>query len=78
MRKDGDVISLLKNQIDHPVLWTACVGALKNKGITRYIETGPGKVLTGLGKRIDREGKFLSAGSVDSLKKLEAILKEEV
>lgn len=45
---------LLVEQISQPVPWVACVQSLQAKGITRVIECGPGKVLTGLAKRIDR------------------------
>jgi [acyl-carrier-protein] S-malonyltransferase len=37
-----------------PVQWTACVQALAARGATRIGECGPGKVLTGLVKRIDK------------------------
>lgn len=41
-------------QIDHPVLWVACVNALVKAGANTLIECGPGKTLSGLVKRIDR------------------------
>jgi [acyl-carrier-protein] S-malonyltransferase len=42
-------------QLHSPVRWVECVGALKAHGATRVIECGPGKVLAGLVKRIDKE-----------------------
>lgn len=42
-------------QLDQPVLWVDCVRRLRTMGVSRVLEMGPGKVLTGLGKRIDRE-----------------------
>lgn len=45
----------LVRQLHEPVRWTECVRALRASGITRIAECGPGKVLAGLVKRIDRD-----------------------
>ena len=61
---DGvDAIRLaLVQQLYQPVQWTGCVQALAARGITCVAECGPGKVLTGLVKRIDKniEGRPLA------------------
>lgn len=44
----------LARQLHQPVQWTGCVQELRDRGVTRVIECGPGKVLAGLIKRIDR------------------------
>ena len=44
----------LVRQLYLPVQWTGCVQALAARGVTRIAECGPGKVLAGLAKRIDR------------------------
>lgn len=44
----------LVRQLYLPVQWTGCVQALSARGITRIAECGPGKVLAGLIKRIDK------------------------
>ena len=44
----------LVRQLYLPVQWTGCVQALAAKGATRIAECGPGKVLAGLAKRIDK------------------------
>ncbi|MGH8031335.1 MAG: ACP S-malonyltransferase, partial [Luteimonas sp.] len=54
----------LVRQLYLPVQWTACVQALVAKGATRIAECGPGKVLTGLAKRIDKSIDARALGSV--------------
>lgn len=44
----------LVRQLYLPVQWTSCVQALTARGATRIAECGPGKVLSGLAKRIDK------------------------
>ena len=53
----------LVRQLYLPVRWTGCVQALATAGATRIAECGPGKVLTGLIKRIDKviDGRALGA-----------------
>lgn len=45
---------LMIEQIYSPVRWTACVQAMAEDGVEQLLECGPGKVLSGLAKRIDR------------------------
>lgn len=63
----------LVRQLYLPVQWTRCVEALVAAGATRIGECGPGKVLTGLAKRID---KSLDARALGSLPDLESALEE--
>ena len=53
----------LVRQLYLPVRWTDCVQALAARGATRLVECGPGKVLAGLAKRIDKslEGRAIGA-----------------
>jgi len=44
----------LVRQLHNPVLWVESVTNMIADGITHCVEAGPGKVLTGLGKRIDK------------------------
>lgn len=46
---------LLVTQVCSPVLWEQSVNAMSALGVTRFIELGPGKVLSGLVKRINKE-----------------------
>ena len=68
--KDIDIKSSLIRQLENPVLWAKSILEMKSKGIKHFIEVGPGKVLQGLNKRIDRS---IKSQSVDSITKLEQI-----
>lgn len=46
--------SLLVEQIYSPVQWTRCVESIANSGFTTIVECGPGKVLSGLNRRINK------------------------
>jgi [acyl-carrier-protein] S-malonyltransferase len=63
----------LVRQLYLPVQWTGCVQALAARGITRMVECGPGKVLTGLAKRID---KSLEARAIGDSADFDAALAE--
>jgi [acyl-carrier-protein] S-malonyltransferase len=49
-----DIRGLLVSQLASPVRWTTLVQAMIDAGLTRLVECGPGKVLTGLNRRIDK------------------------
>ena len=62
---DVDAIrDALVRQLYLPVRWTDCVQALAGQGVTRIAECGPGKVLTGLAKRIDKSLEARSLATV--------------
>lgn len=63
----------LVRQLYQPVRWTECVQALTANGATRIGECGPGKVLAGLAKRID---KSLDARALGSVPEFESALEE--
>lgn len=61
-----DVIrTLLIDQLTHPVLWEDTINNMVSNSLTKVIEVGPGKVLQGLVKRIDRSVKFQGMDTVD-------------
>ncbi|HYA48511.1 MAG TPA: ACP S-malonyltransferase [Burkholderiales bacterium] len=54
IRTAGEAREALKRQVDHAVLWTKTMDALKEMGVEACVELGPGKVLCGLVKRASR------------------------
>lgn len=53
---------LLVQQVLAPVLWEDCVRGLLGAGVEKFYEIGPGKVLKGLMKRIDRKVECVTVG----------------
>lgn len=53
-RKAVEIRRLLVRQVSEPVMWTQCMLTLLQSGCQTFVECGPGKVLTGLIKRIDK------------------------
>jgi len=52
---DADAIrDALVRQVTGAVRWVECINQLQLSNVTHYIEVGPGKVLTGLNRQIDR------------------------
>jgi len=66
--KGNDIKDSLIRQLENPVLWTKSILSMKDTGIESFIEVGPGKVLQGLNKRIDRR---TPSQGIDSLEQLE-------
>ena len=65
-----DLKSLLIKQIEQKVRWRESILYMINKGVNQFIEIGPGKVLSGLVKRINKDVKISSINSkldIDSL-----------
>ncbi len=51
----SDIATALVQQLHNPVQWVATIEKMIAQGVTTLIECGPGKVLTGLNKRISRQ-----------------------
>lgn len=62
-----DIIDALVRQLSQPVRWVEIITALKQKGVAHLVESGPGKVLTGLNKRITPELAAISLSSYENL-----------
>lgn len=59
---------LLVTQVCSPVLWEQSVNAMSKLGVTRFVELGPGKVLSGLVKRINKEAFLANIEDVAGVK----------
>ena len=59
--------ALLVEQIYSPVQWTGCMRAIATAGATVVVECGPGKVLSGLNRRIDKSLQSFSLEDPDAL-----------
>jgi [acyl-carrier-protein] S-malonyltransferase len=66
--------SLLVDQLTAPVRFTQAAGELLRGGVTTFVEIGPGTVLSGLVKRIDRNARTFSVNDLASLEKVKEAL----
>ena len=62
--------NLLIQQIEKPVKWRESVNYMINSGVKKFLEIGPGKVLSGLIKRIDRNVKLNQVNNLNDAKNL--------
>ena len=69
---------LLVDQLTAPVRFTQSATELMRGGVRTFVEVGPGNVLTGLVKRIDRSVKAVSVNSIEALERLPELLAEAV
>jgi [acyl-carrier-protein] S-malonyltransferase len=75
IESSGDVIKeALIKQLYSPVRWSETISKLSNDGIEHVIEIGPGKVLQGLNKRIDKTLKSVSINNEASLEQALALV----
>jgi [acyl-carrier-protein] S-malonyltransferase len=66
--------TLLVEQLTAPVKFTQAAGELLRNGVTVFVEVGPGNVLSGLLKRIDRGVRVISVNNLRTLNELEHAL----
>ncbi len=66
----NDIKQLLIQQIEKPVRWREIVINMINSNVKKFIEIGPGKVLSGLVKRIDSNVKLIQINELEDLNNL--------
>ena len=66
--------TLLVDQLTAPVKFTQAATELIRGGVHTFVEVGPGNVLSGLIKRIDRNARTISVSTPEALDKLEETL----
>ena len=62
--------NLLVKQIENRVRWRESVVNMINKGVNQFIEIGPGKILSGLIKRINNEVEIISINNEEDIKSI--------
>lgn len=67
-KQASELKAKLGKQMESPVRWTATVEFLVAQGVDTIVEIGPGKVLAGLVKKIDKSVKILNVSDSESLK----------
>lgn len=65
----NDIRHGLVKQLVQPILWQSCMEKLLADGVETFYEIGPGRVLTGLMKRIHRRTNVINISSAESLQK---------
>ena len=61
---------MLVKQIENRVRWRESVINMIEKGVNQFIEIGPGKVLSGLVKRINKDVEVISINNEDDIKSI--------
>ena len=67
---EDELKDLLTKQIENRVRWRESVLNMINKGVNNFIEIGPGKVLSGLIKRINKDVEVISINNEDDIKRI--------
>lgn len=75
--KEDDIKNILAKHVMSPVRFSKSVENMINQGVDTFIEIGPGKVLSGFIRKINKEVKVLNIQDKESLENTLKILKEE-
>ena len=70
VNNSSQIKDLLIEQIESPVRWRESIIYMINKEVRKFIEIGPGKVLSGLIKRIDKSVNLISVNETEDLKNI--------
>ena len=68
-RKGSDIKKSLINQLENPVFWFDSINNMVSDGFSEFTEIGPGKVLCGLNKKINKD---LFTNNIESYRELES------
>jgi [acyl-carrier-protein] S-malonyltransferase len=68
LTNSAEVKTELRNQLNNPVQWQRSIEYIYEQGVPTFIEIGPGQVLTGLIKRINKEARTINLNTLDSIK----------
>lgn len=69
-----DIRNALIRQLEQPVLWSSTIFNMEKDGFTKFVEVGPGRVLQGLNRRINRR---LPISGLSTLEQLEAFVTDK-
>uniref|UniRef100_A0A7C4EPM9 Malonyl CoA-acyl carrier protein transacylase n=1 Tax=Thermodesulfovibrio aggregans TaxID=86166 RepID=A0A7C4EPM9_9BACT len=69
-RFSAEIVDAFVRQLYNPVRWHDCVKYMISKGVDSFVEIGPGKVLSGLIKRIDPKVKVLNVETMNDIEKM--------
>ncbi len=72
-RDAASAIDALVRQVSSPVRWEDVMRRLASEGVRKYVEVGPGTVLCGLGRKIDREAAFANLEDPAGFEKVAAL-----
>lgn len=67
IEKKEMIKEFLKKQVMYPILWTKCIIKMIQDGVDTFIEIGPGKVLSGFLRKIDKNLKICNVEDIQSL-----------
>jgi [acyl-carrier-protein] S-malonyltransferase len=76
-RDSGAAIDALIRQVSAPVRWKGVIERLASEHVTAYVEVGPGRVLSGLAKKIIHDARILNVESPDQVATVEALFAEQ-
>lgn len=74
MRESAPIKKLLAMQVSGTVRWRETMELMIANGVDTFIEIGPGKTLAGFLKRISRDVKVVSVGTVQELEAAKSLL----
>ena len=70
VQKSNEIKNLLIKQIESPVRWRESIIYMIKNNVKNFVEIGPGKILSGMIKRIDREVNIVSVNELSDLKNI--------